>query len=167
MDRILYLLTGGAVDGMFHRFIEKFDEPRLRRKATEQGFSVLFEERLMENRYKENSFASLRAFGEARRSAIDSHMTTDPMYAEVSRALAQYKFCLVNTSHRCWWHRFKYRCGEPDATNAEKVLREAGNRARQVVNASEANRTALRIMVSQQPVEVRRIDNFISLIEQD
>jgi len=98
---------------------------------------------------------------------IDSQMTSDPIYAEVSLAMAQYKFCLVSTSHRSCRHRFKCRLGEPNARKAEAVLRDAEDRARQLVNASEAHRTVLRIMVSQQPPEVRRIDNFMSLIEQD
>lgn len=98
---------------------------------------------------------------------IDGQMTTDPMYAEVSRALAQYKFCLVNTSHRNWWHRFKCRFGEPEASKAEAALRDAEDAARKIVNASEAHRTALRIMVSQQPLKVRQVDNLMSLSEQD
>jgi hypothetical protein len=66
MNRILYLLTGGATSDFIDRLIEKFDEPRLRRKATEQGFAALFEEHLIQNRYYGRSNASLRAFGEAR-----------------------------------------------------------------------------------------------------
>lgn len=66
MNRFLYLLTGGAVSDVLDRLIEKFDEPRLRRKATVQGFAALFEEHLIRNRYYGRSNASLRAFGKAK-----------------------------------------------------------------------------------------------------
>jgi hypothetical protein len=94
-------------------------------------------------------------------------MTDDPIFAEVSLALVQYKFCLDNTSHRNWWHRFKCRFGEPEARQAEAALHDAEERARRVVNATEAHRTALRIMVSAQPPKVRQIDNFLALCQKD
>jgi hypothetical protein len=98
---------------------------------------------------------------------MNAGMTDDAVYAEVSRVLAQYAVLLRQSGYRNWWHRFKCRYGEPDAGKLEDDLQQAEGRARQVVNASPAHRSALRIISAKQPADIRQKDNFEALCGSD
>lgn len=98
---------------------------------------------------------------------LNGGMTDDAVYAEVSGVLAQYALLLRETGYRNWWHRFKCRYGEPDARKLEAALQHAEQHARQVVNATPAHRTELRIISSKQPADIREKDNFAALCETD
>lgn len=87
---------------------------------------------------------------------LNGGMTDDAACAAVSRVLAQYALLLRKTGYRNWWHRFKCRYGEPDARKLETELRCVEQHARQVVYATPANRTALRIISIKQPGDNRQ-----------
>ena len=98
---------------------------------------------------------------------LKNGITDDPVYAGVSRVLALYASLLRRTGYRNWWHRFKCSYGEPDARKLEGLLQRAEDHARQVVNATPAHRTALRIISSKQAVSIRQKDNFEGLCGSD
>lgn len=99
--------------------------------------------------------------------SLNAGMTDDAVYAEVSHVLAQYALLLRETGYRSWWHCFKCRYGEPDARKLEAELQRVEQQARQIVALTPAHRTAFRIIISNQPADIRQKDSFAALCESD
>ncbi|EMC0849084.1 hypothetical protein VBY02_004535 [Salmonella enterica] len=92
--------------------------------------------------------------------------TTDPIEGEVSQALALYKIALIHASYRNFWHRLSCKMKDKEAIKWERLLILQEQKCREIVNQSREHREMLRIIVEQQPLEIRERDNFLNLLEQ-
>ncbi|MCF5371956.1 hypothetical protein [Pseudomonas syringae] len=90
--------------------------------------------------------------------------TTDPIEAEVSRALAGYKLALIRTGYKSVLHRFLCWVGDKEATARASSLERAEQNARTVVSQSQEHRAMLDKIIQSQPVEIAERDNFLSLL---
>lgn len=83
---------------------------------------------------------------------------------EVRGALAAYKFGLISTHYRNWWHRLGCWCGDNEAMSFDAALANAEAHARITVNKSAEHQNWVRVISSQQPHDIRERDKFLSLL---
>lgn len=91
-------------------------------------------------------------------------VTTDPAFGEVSRAVAAYKWMLVQTNHAGLGHRVACWFRHPEALGREVKLKATKRNAREVINRSPEHRAVFESLVSGQPESVQREDNLLSLL---
>ena len=91
-------------------------------------------------------------------------VTTDPVLGEVSRAVAAYKWMLVETNHAGLRHRIACWFRHPEALGREGKLIAAKQNAQKVINRSPEHRAVFESLVSAQPESVQREDNLLSLL---
>lgn len=91
--------------------------------------------------------------------------TSDPIEGEVSQALSLYKIALIKTNYRNFWHRLLCKLRDKEALENECILVKQEIRCRDVINQSDAHREMLKILISQQPSDIRQRDQFSRLLE--
>lgn len=90
--------------------------------------------------------------------------TTDPIEGEVCAALAVYKWALIQTNYRSFWHRLLCSAGDKEAISHADTLDRAESQARQIVSKTPEHSLALERLVRQQPEDVARKDRFLELL---
>jgi hypothetical protein len=91
-------------------------------------------------------------------------LTTDPIEGEVCAALAAYKWALIGTNYRGFWHRLLCSAGDKAAISHAAALDRAEKHAQQVVSKTPEHRAALERIVRQQPEDVARKDRLFDLL---
>ncbi|MCE9985017.1 hypothetical protein LZ656_21920 [Leclercia adecarboxylata] len=96
---------------------------------------------------------------------VDFGVTTNPVEAEVSSALAKYKIALIHTGYRNIGHRVLCFLKDKDAMKYERLLINQEKLSREIVNRSGEHQDMLRFMIEKQTEENRKRDNFIHLLD--
>ncbi|HAS1065225.1 hypothetical protein CIW62_22275 [Enterobacter cloacae] len=91
--------------------------------------------------------------------------TTDPVEAEVSQAIADYKMALINAHYRNFWHRFLCKLKDEEALKNERILVIQEKQCRFVVNKTPEHIQVLKSIIDEQSVAARIQDKFSNLIE--
>lgn len=90
--------------------------------------------------------------------------TTDPIEAEVSKAVAGYKLALIRTGHGSAMHRFLCWIGDKEAVARAASLVRAEQNVRAVADVSPAHRTMLEKIIRSLPIDTAERDKMISLL---
>ncbi|ELC2820262.1 hypothetical protein RIY08_004218 [Salmonella enterica] len=90
--------------------------------------------------------------------------TSDPVEGEVSQALALYKFALIKTNYRSFWHRLLCKLKDKKALENERLLVKQEKKCREIINQSDKHREMVKTLINQQPPDIRQRDQFIQLL---
>ncbi|EBC1670935.1 hypothetical protein RQ094_003876 [Salmonella enterica] len=91
--------------------------------------------------------------------------TSDPVEGEVSQALTLYKIALIKTSYRSFWHRLLCKLKDKEALESECLLVKQERKCRDIINQSDVHREMLKILINQQPPDIRQRDQFSQFLE--
>ncbi|EHE3168788.1 hypothetical protein JND74_003514 [Salmonella enterica] len=92
-----------------------------------------------------------------------NEITENPIEAELSQAIAIYKYFLIKTSYRNFWHRLSCKIGDKEALENERQLELQMKHCRKLVNQSTAHQDMLLTIISRQPEDIRQRDQLILL----
>lgn len=86
--------------------------------------------------------------------------TNDPIEAEVSYAAGNYKYLLIMSHSRNFWHRLQLKIGVPSVVELENNLRDAEKRLSDLIVKSEQHTEAYKRILAEMPQDIRKDEGF-------
>lgn len=90
--------------------------------------------------------------------------TNDPIEAEVSHAAVNYKYLLIMSHGRNFWHRLQLKIGVSSVVELENNLRDAEKRLSDLIVKSEQHTEAYKRILAEMPQDIHKdegVDAFM------
>ena len=89
-----------------------------------------------------------------------TNFITDTIEAEVSNAAGNYKYLLIVSHRRNFWHRLLLKLGVSSVVELESNLRKAEKRLSELIVKSEQHTEAYRKILAEMPQDLRDNEGF-------